>query len=355
MNNFFKITLLFIIGISVASCSKSDSDTVPLRDFTEQYVKDLANIETFMHTHYMTVVNNPGGTDDQDVTFTLIAPGGTETSIWDQTTYPIHTREITVRQNEEDIDYKIYYITLRQGSGPNSQSPCNVDKIYTAYKGEYIFDTVETVNGNTIHTIKSDEFEESVYPQYFTLSGVIRGWGEIFPQFKTGSYGTNPDGTIHYDDFGAGVMFLPSGLGYFGGTQNGIPVYSPLIFNFKLYEVVRLDNDGDGIDSYLEDIGGPGTGNENTPDGYVYVLPEGVTNVDNTNEAKVAIPGTNPVKYYRSDLVPNFLDPDDDGDFFTTASEIKNPVTGIAYPYANIPTCGGTGNGKKKHLDPSCH
>ena len=53
--------------------------------------------------------------------------------------------------------------------------------------------------------------------------------------------------------------------------------------------------------------------------------------------------------------VPDFLDIDDDGDNFTTASEIKDPLSGDPYPFASIPTCGGTGNGKKNYLDPSCH
>jgi hypothetical protein len=368
MNNFFKIIFLFTLGLTVVSCSKSDGNSSePLRDFTEQYVKDIASIETFMHTHYMEVVNNPGGTDDQDVTFTLIPAGGTQTSIWDQTTYPILTRYVTIKQDNVDVTYKIYYIQLRQGSGATSKSPCNVDRVLTSYRGEYIY-THSVTEGTppvTTSTIKSTEFEESIDPQnYFSLTGVIRGWGEIFPQFKTGSYSGNPDGTTSYYDFGAGVMFLPSGVGYYSTSTGEIPAYSPLIFSFKLYEIQRMDQDADGIYSYQEDLGTSTLNSDGTiteingvPDGYVYALPEGVHNVDNTNEEKVQIPGTSPPQYYsyRSDDIPDFLDVDDDGDFFTTKSEIKNPITGQSYPFADIPTCGGSGNGKKKHLDPSCH
>jgi hypothetical protein len=32
--------------------------------------------------------------------------------------------------------------------------------------------------------------------------------------------------------------------------------YSPLVFSFKLFELQRLDQDGDGIPSYLEDLDG---------------------------------------------------------------------------------------------------
>ena len=365
MNNFFKIIFLFTLGLTVFSCSKSDSGTEPLRDFAEQYTKDLTSIETYMHTHYMEVVNNPGATDDQDVTFTLIPEGGIQTSIWDQTTYPIKTRMVKVRQDDVDYIYKIYYLELRQGSGANSKSPCNVDKVLTSYRGEYIYSSTVTEGTPPVSTttIKSEEFEESINPQnYFNLTGVIRGWSEIFPQFKTGSYTGNPDGTVSYNDFGAGVMFIPSGLAYYGASTGGIPSYSPLIFSFKLYEIQRMDQDADGIYSYQEDLATSVVNNDGTvtittgvPDGYVYSLPEGVTNPDNTNgPGTTVLISTFPDKYSEEDEVPDFLDVDDDGDFFTTASEIKNPITGDAFPFADIPTCDGTGIGKKKYLDPSC-
>jgi hypothetical protein len=348
MNNFFKIIFLFTLGLIVVSCSKDNNNNVaPLRDYAEQYTKDIANIETYMQTHYMEVTNNPGATDDQNVTFTLIPEGGTQTSIWDQTTYPILTRYVSVNQNDVDITYKIYYIQLRQGTGANSKSPSNVDRVLTSYRGEYIFSSTEQVNGVDVTTIKSDEFEESINPQnFFNLTSVIRGWSEIFPQFKTGTYSGNIDGSTSYFDFGAGIMFIPSGIAYFGSSPGGIPSYSPLIFSFKLYEIQRVDHDGDGIFSYQEDLAtstvnsdGTVTVIEGVPDGYVYNLAKDIVNPDDTD----------------SDDIPDFLDVDDDGDFFTTKSEIKNPITGIAYPFTDIPTCGGTGNGKKKHLDPSCH
>ena len=309
MNNFSKIIVLFTIAITIVSCSNGSSKSEPLRDYAEQNVKDMASIETYMKTHYMEV------SADQDVTFTLVTDptSPSQVSIWDQTTYPILTRNITVTQNNNDISYKIYYLQLRQGTGPNSKSPCNVDKVLTAYRGEYIYTDTETVSGVDVSTIKSEQFEESLYPQsFFNLSGVIRGWSEIFPQFKTGSYSGNPDGTVTYSDFGAGVMFLPSGLAYYSNATGGIPTYSPLIFTFKLLEIQRTDQDGDGIPSYLEDL---------NHDGYVYTLATGVANPDNSDGVPVQIPGTNPAQYYPTDEIPDFLDVDDDNDSYTTKSE----------------------------------
>jgi hypothetical protein len=335
MKSFTKIIFYFLAIVSIMSCSKNDDEKVePLRDYAIQYAEDIANIETYLKTHYLMVSNNPGQPTDQDVTFIKIPTGGTQTSIWDQTTYPLQHRMVTVDHNGVSVDYKIYYLKLREGSAPTSIAPCNVDNVLTAYRGEYIMNQ-STTEGETItNSIVGVQFEESTNPtSYFQLfQGVIRGWSEIFPLFKSGSYTENGDGTINYSDFGAGVMFLPSGLAYFGSARANIPKYSPLIFAIKLYEVQRTDQDNDGIPSYLEDLNG---------DGYLYALGDGVYNVDDTD----------------GDFTPDFLDNDDDNDGFLTSYEIKNlsanPV--YTYPFNEIPTCGSSGNGKKRYLDNTCH
>lgn len=314
MKFFYKVLLIVLfIGFTV-SCSKSDNTTtVPLRDYAEQYATDIAKIEDFLHSYSMEVTNHPGFTDDQDVVFTKIPEGGGQTSIWDQTVYPLQTH--LVEQN--GITYKIYYLQLRQGQG---ESPCNVDDVLVSYKGNL---TTETND-------KLVKFDELIYPQaYLNLASTIKGWSEIVPKFKTGTYNENTDGTLSYQDFGAGVMFLPSGLGYYSNAQTYIPSYSPLIFTFKLYAIHRVDNDKDGVPSYMEDIDG---------DGYFRVLADGVFNPDDTD----------------GDGILNFLDIDDDGDHYSTISEITNPETGKPFSFEEIPTCDG-GNGKKKHLDPSCY
>lgn len=330
MNNFFKTIVGFTLALLVVSCSKDDEKTVPLRDYAEQYAKDIEIIEEFLQTHYIEVINNPGAANDQEVTFTKIPEGGTQTPIWDS---PDLVTNYTV--NLHDITYKLYYLKLRghvdrSVSSPEdiAKAPCNVDRVLAAYVGQYMFVDSETVDGQTTESLEFNEFERNLNPQSFlALSSTIRGWSEIFPRFKAGTYAGNPDGTISYSDFGAGVMFVPSGLGYYANVAGSIPSYSNLIFAFKLYEIQRVDNDGDGIFSYQEDLNN---------DGYVKVLGEGEANIDDTD----------------GDGVPDFLDIDDDGDFFMTKTEIKNPLTGVAYPYDEIPLCS---DGKKKHLSADCH
>lgn len=333
MNKVFKSLLLFFGLLFAASCSKSDdAKLAPLRDYEVQRAEDVATIETFMKSHYMTVISNPGNQDDMTVTYTKIATGGSEVSIWDQTEYPRMTREVTVKQGTADVTYSVYYLLLRQGSGAESKSPCNVDDVLTAYRGEYLSKKSETLSGVTTTSILGTQFEENANPSsFFKLTSVIRGWSEIFPKLKTGTYVENNDGTITYADFGAAVMFIPSGLAYYRNTQGSIPAYSPLVFNVRLYEVQRMDQDGDGIFSYLEDVNN---------DGYMYSLPAGVTNPDDTD----------------SDGIPDFLDSDDDGDGFLTRFETRiTPLETATYPFNDIPTCGTAGNGKKRHLDPTCH
>lgn len=344
MNSISKLIVAILSVFLFWSCDKDDdNNSVELRDYQEQYTTDLANIEEYMKTHYMTVVNNPGQPDDMDVVFTKIPTGGSQVSIWNQTDYPVQTREITVDHGDVEVNYKIYYLKLREGSG---QKPSNVDNVFAGYRGEYIYKESTTVNNVTTTKILGKQFGENKNPQtkFLLYGGVIRGWSEIFPQFKTGLYSDNPDGTTSHTDFGAGVMFVPSGLAYFSESKTDpntggitIPSYSPLVFTFKLFELQLADQDGDGIPSYLEDLNG---------DGYMYFLEEGVPNVDNTDENEE-----------NGDNIPDFLDADDDGDGYLTSYEIKNlSATPIyTYPFDEIPTCGASGNGKKRYLDKTCH
>jgi len=305
MKKVFSAALLIVLLASIYSCQPTDTTSSdPIRDYKAQTAFDMQNIEAYLKSHYIEVVNHPGFNDDMDVTITKIPDGGTQVSIWDQTEYPLQTYEL----NTGYVDYDVYYLKLREGSGPNSVAPTNVDSILAAYKGSLLNGTV---------------FDFNPFPQsFFNLTNTVSGWGRIFPKFKTGSFTENGDGTITYNDFGAGVMFLPSAFGYYNQTLSTIPAYSPLVFSFKLYAVKREDQDRDGVLSYLEDING---------DGYLNSL-------DDTD----------------GDGTADYLDIDDDGDGVVTKNEIKNPVTNLPYAYDDIPTCGASGNGKKKYLDASC-
>lgn len=342
MNKFKFYFILLITSITIFSCSKNNNEETvvePLRDYQTQYNTDIADIEEYLKTNYITVTNAPGQTSDQDVVISKITDATTQVSIMSYTSnayvgstvFPQLWNRI-VKQN--DIEYKLYYLVLREGMG---EFPCNSDNILIAYKGDYL--SRQTVSDVT--TLSTTFFEEIKFPQgMLDLSGIdlmasggdlIKGWKEIIPQFKTGTYTSNSDGTLSHKDFGAGVMFIPSGLGYYTSYRS-IPAYTPLIFSFKLYEIQRLDHDGDGIPDFQEDL----DGDRYMP--YISELKKGIAIADDTD----------------SDGIPDFYDVDDDGDKYTTKLEIKNPTTGLPYPFANIPNC-GSGTGKKIHLEPTCH
>ena len=333
----FYFIFLIATAVSISSCNKdnNDADVTPPKPYAEQYPIDMATIESYLKANYITVVNNPGAVDDQDVTIAKLDADHT-VSIWDQTVYPLKSRNVQLH----GITYKLYYLLLRKGTG---ESPCNVDGVFTAYKGEYL--SSETVSNVT--TVKSTLFQEVKSPNsILDLYITVRGWKEIFPQLKCGTNKSNPDGTVSYNDFGAAVMFIPSGLGYYNRVQGSIPSYSPLVFNVKLYSILRIDGEymiangqqvstPDGVKSFQEDIDG---------DGYMWIKSElqlgDTLNPDDSDK----------------DGVPDFLDRDDDNDDYATQGEVKDAF-GKVYPFDLIPDCDGNPTmilDKKRHLDPKC-
>jgi hypothetical protein len=338
MNKFKYYFIVLVTTLFLFSCSKNDLSYTaePLRDYSVQYTADNSMIEDYLKTYYFTVTNHPGFSDDQDIVFTKIPSGGSQNSIWsclNSTTFPkLLSRDV----NFHGIIYKVYYLVLREGTG---EKPTNVDAVLASYRGDYLGQIASTSTASAYLTVT--KFEETKYPQrFFGLTNTILGWSEIFPQFRTGTYtANNVDGTVSYSDFGAGVMFVPSGLAYYASGGGAIPSYSPLVFSFKLYEVQRLDHDGDGIPSYLEDLNG---------DGYIY-------DFRNTTNYPTA-PTTN-LDDTDGDGIPNFYDADDDGDNYTTKLEIKD-ANGVVTPFAAIPDCSGNITSitrVKKYLDKNCH
>ena len=302
-----KISTLFFILLAVfaASCSKDDEALTPPRDRTEQNVKDMDSIDKFLDTHSILVDEN------YNVTIEALSPGSV--SIRNQTQYPLQFKMVnfvTDTKTNASIDYKVYYLKFREGEG---QQPSTVDSIYSSYKGNLVNYNKKTSSFN------ASQFDYAVNPVWLTLDGVVKGWPAIFSMFKTGTYdeSTPANDPASFTGYGAGVMFLPSGMGYFNENKSGIPSYSPIIFSFKLFALKYRDHDRDGI----------------------------------LSKDEVAVPGDDPLKYDSDgDEIPNMYDIDDDNDSFLTFNEIRDADENIIFPY---PTCsGGT---IPKYLDPTCH
>ena len=294
MIQFFKIAFALSLSILFIACNKTDDpipETPPI-PFATQYPIDFDNIEIYLNNYTMAV------SSDYDVTFTKI-PAGNPASLQNikQQYGPLPFKTV----NSNGVDYKVYYISLREGTQLN---PSKVDSVFVDYKGSLLNETV---------------FDRTyTNPSWFPLNGVVKGWQEIFPFFKSGTItaGASAGDPNVYSDFGVGVMFLPSGLGYYNRASTNIPSYSPLIFSFKLKSVNYVDNDFDGIDSRDEGLD---------------------TNLDTDG-----------------DTFPNYFDQDDDGDGYLTKSEIR--INGVLpTSYSLIKDCSGNTTGTKKHLDRGCH
>lgn len=303
MKRFLTALGLFALITFYASCEKDDGNApAPPRDYTEQYAAEKDSIENYLKTHYIASVD-----EDYNVSLLPITNESEQTSIWDQTQYPLLSKLVTSIDANNTPEYTVYYLVLNEGVG---NMPTRADNVMVAYRGFTFDDT---------------EFDYRPFPEFSSLANTIEGWQEIIPMFKSGVYVDVPNSPDppQYTDYGAGVMFIPSGLAYYNApTTVLISAYEPIAFSFKLYDVNYVDSDGDGILNKDERIG----------DGDVFDMD---TDGDGT---------------------PDYLDTDDDGDGIGTRTEITIPNTSNPvqyYSFENIPTCpNGT---VKKHLDASCY
>jgi FKBP-type peptidyl-prolyl cis-trans isomerase FkpA len=335
MNKIKFYFILLIATIGIVSCSKDDDKDIPVtppRDYATQYAEDIVAIENYLKTHSIVVENKPGETIDQDVVITTIPAGGTEPSIWSYTDSSTFPKLLFRNVERHGITYKLYYLVIREGikdvSGVGGESPSNVDAVFVGYKGNLLDGTVFDSSNNG-----QNQWNLDGLPEHDGGNPVITGWSEAFPKFKTGQLVSNTNGTVSYTNFGSGMMFIPSGLGYYNKADSKVPAYSPLVFSVKLYSVKRFDHDADGIPSYQEDV-------DPSHDGYMYNMAKSVANPDDSD----------------GDGIADFNDFDDDGDNYATRGEIKDK-DGKYYEFDKIPDCSGNQTEptrKKRHLDKEC-
>lgn len=280
MNRFLKVFGLLSIILFFASC-KNDDDVkvVPPRDYGIQYASEKDSIEKYLKTHYITV--DPV---TMDATFGKLPATG-KVSIWDQTEYPLKNKKVLVK-NEKDsnknVEYTLYYISFREGV---NKRPTRADNVMVALKGLLLDGT---------------QFEYQPYPDESNslTAYVVKGFPELLPFFKSGTFTDVPGEPVEFSDYGAGVMFVPSGLSYYNKPpSNLVPAYATMIFTFKLYDVTYTDIDGDGILNKDETANGID-----------------IQDYDTDGDGK-----------------PNYLDVDDDGDGRFTKDELRKANTTNEY------------------------
>ena len=276
----FKLYILLITILLLGfSCGDDDDDgivEVPEADRTEQQVIDNDSLIVYFQTHY---VNQILLTNNSNISFSEIVinelPENGELPNPNENSLLIDLVE-THTTTYLDVEYEYYIIKINQGGSENS--PNFSDKVRVSYEGTLMDDTL---------------FDSSLIPVDFDLTSTIAGWGRVLPEYNNAEdFIVNLDGTVTYNNPGIGIMFLPSGLGYFSAAAGSVPVYSNLIFKFKLYQSEFNDHDFDNVPSHLEDINGD------------YDL----TN-DDTDD----------------DSYSNFVDSDDDNDGTLTVDEDLEP------------------------------
>lgn len=302
--------LIFFAFISLILSSCNDDDdgatTVEIRDPEEVYIENEAEIVEFLQTHYFEFVDNPQNPNFQKFRFDTI----TEENQDERS--PIFDSDLLLSKDitQGSVTYKLYYLKVREGN-MDERHPRFADSTLVTYQGL---------------TFDNETFDLSPNPVWFDLTRSIRGFYELMPELRGSSgFVENPDGTVSFnDDFGIGVVFVPSGLGYFAAPPfgSGISSYEPIMFSVQLYKSVEADHDQDGVPSYLEDINGSGRVDE---------LQDGDDVNDDTD----------------GDGVPNFFDPDDDGDGTPTLEEISDEDGNIIIPYPD-----NDNDGTPDYLDP---
>ncbi|WP_298366936.1 FKBP-type peptidyl-prolyl cis-trans isomerase [uncultured Lutibacter sp.] len=184
----------------------------------------------------------------------------------------VRLKSQTIEKN--DINYTLYYLKQFEGSG--DIFPTRADSVLVTYTGMKLDSVVFDSASNIV---------------WLPLTSVIDGWSYGFEHFKGGELKLNDDESFYYENSGKGILFIPSGLAYGNITQTLIPENSPLIFEIDLKAVKQTDHDTDGILSIDEDIDNDGDVRNDDTDG---------------------------------DLIPNYLDADDDGDGILTKDELED-------------------------------
>jgi len=276
---------LFILGLSVGflSCKKdsNSSSTVEERDRAEQQIIDNDSIVGYLETHYYNSSEFGASNTNpslNDLVITELVEGETVPDGHTLLKDAVETKSVVF----SETDYEFYILKLNLGGG---DSPTFADKVRVNYEGRLLDETI---------------FDNTINPVTFDLLSLVPGWSKVIPYFGTAEgFNDVGDGTIEFYNYGLGVMFIPSGLGYFSSATTNISSYSPLIFKFELFQMSQNDDDSDGIPSFMEDLNGDG---------------EFTVNYDDLKDA--ADDDTD------GDAVPDYVDSDDDGDGVLTIDEI---------------------------------
>ena len=308
--NLFLITLIY----SCSSSSTDDEEIIPPNPVSSQYIIENDSIVEFLQTHFYNYDAFENLTSNESVELVIDTISGDNSSkiaLFDQ----VSTMTVEIAdENDEIVAHNLYYIINREGKGSN---PTVADSVFVSYKGL---------------TLGNVTFDSRKTPLWLDQTSLVRGFQEFTALLKRGDIISNNNGTYSFDNFGIGIVIMPSGLGYFNNSTGSIPPYSPLIFQINLNTLSTADHDNDGIDSINEDLNNnhlfndDDTDEDNTPNYFDYDDDgDGVSTRDEWN-----IYGNGLINDTDSDGIPDYLDSDDDGDGILTKDEYDKDGDGVA-------------------------
>lgn len=248
MNKFKNILGLFVLSIIVLySCGDNNNGVfVDNFDHEAQALIDNDSLTQFLKNYYF---------DSSVDSIKPIVSG--KTALFSE--LGVNLKEVSVTEN--DIDYKLYVYVIEEGGKDGNGNVINSKGFPTVV--DSILSNYQVWNINRTDTISL--VETGTRPIWWNLapstSGAatpIRGWTHGFTRFKGGENITN-NGPITYENFGRGIIFLPSGLAYRNEGSQSIGANQNLLFYVSLYDLVEnTDHDNDGKPSIQEDADGDG-------------------------------------------------------------------------------------------------
>ena len=283
MQKFFRKAFYnFILLSLIYSCSNdstvNNTVSIPLEPIASQYALENDSIIEFLQNHFYNYDDFNKLSSNETVELIIDSISGVNSnkiSLYDQ----VSTISVEIAdENDQIVLHNLYYIINREGNGPN---PTVADSVFVSYKGL---------------TLSNSTFDSRKDPIWLDQTTVVRGFQEFLPLLKRGDIIVNNNGSYSFDNFGIGMVFMPSRLGYYQNSTQTIPAYSPLIFQINLNTLNTTDHDSDRVNSVDEDINN-----------------DHIFTNDDTD----------------SDGIPNYFDRDDDGDGILTKDEYDANSDGV--------------------------
>ena len=283
MQKFFRKAFYnFILLSLIYSCSNdstvNNTVSTPLEPIASQYALENDSIIEFLQNHFYNYDDFNKLSSNETVELIIDSISGVNSnkiSLYDQ----VSTISVEIAdENDQIVLHNLYYIINREGNGPN---PTVADSVFVSYKGL---------------TLSNSTFDSRKDPIWLDQTTVVRGFQEFLPLLKRGDIIVNNNGSYSFDNFGIGMVFMPSRLGYYQNSTQTIPAYSPLIFQINLNTLNTTDHDSDRVNSVDEDINN-----------------DHIFTNDDTD----------------SDGIPNYFDRDDDGDGILTKDEYDANSDGV--------------------------